>query len=959
MPVDTHWGYVMHGLKSFVPVIALLVLLSSGPGLFGQPPAGPAAVAQTGTATNSKLSGTVKDPTGAVMKAVDVAVLQGTTVVKAAKTDAEGLFSFSIPVGQYQLIVATPDFKPQTQPIRVVANMPALEITLSLAGITSVVEVTADSRTQLIIDASQSLDATVLTQDQINDLPDDQDALLEYLQLLAGGGGNAQLIIDGFEGGRLPTRDQIAQIIIEPNSFNANGTGPRITVVSRVPGGTRWDGNASFNYRDSALNARNPGAANKPPMHQTVVSVREGGPVIKGKLAMSVNASKEQSESGNSSIHAVTPDGPVNTAYVSPSTYDSLGVSGTWYKSKTNTLNFNLSFNRNKNLNSGIGGFTLIERASDSFSHGYNFQIADNKTLSSKMTNTFQFRMNRNNNRSQPRTNAVAINVLDAFNGGGAQNHSDSHNASYNLQDTLRWTPNAKWNLQFSLNANYQRNSNLSENNYLGTFTFSSLADYLAGHALSFRQTSGNPLARTEQFDANTSFQITYRIKQTMSFSAGAQYALQTHFNDYNNVSPTMQFQAQVKKRTVISGGARLSYPNVPFGLSYYEQLIRGDGTIRQFNTEISNPSYPDPFAGGVSAITTGTGSTLQRKDKNLTSPYAINSQISLTETLPKNWRISTNFNFTRQVHQIRNRNINAPYPGTPLDPLLLTRDQIDMLKPFYPLVSRINQFESTGNSLQKNFNFNVQLPSTKKYFKTQFAGQLQYGYGWGADDNGAQNPYNVRADWASNDQRHRFQGTIQIRPPWIGSFSINGNANSGRVYSVTTGKDDNLDQSINDRPAGVPRNSMRGAGGYTLNLNYNSPNLSLHRKKPEPKAATPAPAGTAASSAANTNAQIDALIQSALAAGLPASALQQIIAQASANPALLASVLGSTPAASTNQKPPSLMRPRVYITVNIQNVLNHTRVNGYSGVITSPLFGKPTGWGSGRSIYFTINEQF
>jgi len=949
---------LMKKLRAFFVAAGWLAVFASGPSLLGQPPAGPAAVAQTGTATNPKLSGTVKDPTGSVMIGVDVALLQGTNVVKAGKTDSEGLFSFNIPVGQYQLVVTTPDFKTHVQALRVVANMPSLAITLSLEGITSVVEVTADSRTQLLIDASQSLDATVLTQDQINDLPDDQDALLEYLQMLAGGAGNAQLIIDGFEGGRLPTRDQIAQIIIEPNSFNANGTGPRITVVSRVPGGTRWDGNASFNYRDAALNARNPGAANKPPMHQSVVSVREGGPVIKGKLTLSINASKEQSESGNGSIRAVTPDGPVNTGFVSPSTYDSIGFSSQWYKSKTNSLNFNLNFNRNKNLNSGIGGFTLMERASDSFSHGFNFQIADNKTISSKMTNTFQFRMNRNSNRTQPRTIAVAINVIDAFNRGGAQNHSESHSANYGLNETLRWTPNAKWNLQFSLIANYQRNSNLSENNYLGTFTFSSLADYLADHPVTFTQTSGNPLAMTEQFDANTSFQVTYRIKSTMSFSAGAQYGLQTHFNDYNNVSPTMQFQAQVKKRTIISWGARLTYPTVPFSLGYYEQLIRGDGTTRQFNTVISNPSYPDPFVDGVNGVTTGSGGSLQRKDKNLTSPYSINSQISLTETLPHNWRFTTNFNFTRQVHSIRNRNVNAPFPGIPLDPSL-TRDEIDMLRPFFPLVSRINQFESTGNSLQKTFNFTVQLPSTKKFMKTQFSGQVQYGLTWSADDNSVQNPYNIRADWARNDQRQRVQGTLSVRPPWIGSFSFNGNANSGRAYSITTGKDDNFDQSINDRPAGVPRNSLRGPGAWTLNLNYSSPNLSLHRKKPEPKAAATS-AGVAAVPASTANPQIDALVQSALAAGIPMASIQQLITTASANPALLASITGTgTGTATPAQKPPSLMHPRVYITVNVQNLLNHTRVNGYSGVITSPLFGKPTGFGAGRSIYFTINEQF
>src|SRR4029078_2076621 len=131
-----------------------------------------------------------------------------------------------------------------------------------------------------------------------------------------------------------------------------------------------------------------------------------------------------------------------------------------------------------------------------------------------------------------------------------------------------------------------------------------------------------------------------------------------------------------------------------------------------------------------------------------------------------KSWRVNTSFNATRQVHQMRNRNINAPYPGTPLntgkpqDPVL-TPEEINLLHPFYPLVGRINQFESVGNSLQKNLNIQVQIPTLKTYKKTQIGGNLQYTLSWQEDDNQAQNPYNVRADWARNDQRQRLNGTF------------------------------------------------------------------------------------------------------------------------------------------------------------------------------------------------------
>ena len=483
----------------------------------------------------------------------------------------------------------------------------------------------------------------------------------------------------------------------------------------------------SFQYRDSALNARTPHAENKPPSRRSVISTSYNGPVIKGKLGMTVNLSKEQSESGNNSLHAITPTGPVNTAFVSPSTYDNLYLSQNWYFSTTHTLLNSIGYNRSTNANQGIGGFTLPERASDGKNHGWNMQLSDNKTISPKMTNTFQFRMNFNRSRTTPRTNAVAINVLDAFNGGGAQNLSESRTSSFNLTDNLRWTPRPKWNLQFSFNANRQTNYNLSENNYLGAFTFSSLEDYLAGRALQFTQTFGNPLAETALSYANVAFQATYRIKPTMSFSTGAQYGIQSHLKDYNNISPTAQFQVQAKKRSIISLGARLTYPTIGFPLFYYEQLIRGDGTTRQFNTVISNPTYPDPFAGGATVTTTGVGSSRQLRDEHLVAPYTINTQLSLNESLPKNWRVTTTFSVSRQVHQIRTRNINAPFPGTPLDPTL-TLDQINLLRPFYPNVARLNKYESVGNVLSKTVNFLVQIPATKKILKTQISGTFQYG---------------------------------------------------------------------------------------------------------------------------------------------------------------------------------------------------------------------------------------
>src|SRR5207249_6802573 len=135
--------------------------------------------------------------------------------------------------GDYRVEVSAPDFNTYRQTVRLAANTPPLAVTLSLAVVETIVEV-KDEANSINVSLDSSLGNTTLSNDQLQDLPDNEDDLAAYLQSLAGARGgaeqNANFIIDGFNGGRLPPRDQIAQIIIENNPFSAEagGDGPRI-----------------------------------------------------------------------------------------------------------------------------------------------------------------------------------------------------------------------------------------------------------------------------------------------------------------------------------------------------------------------------------------------------------------------------------------------------------------------------------------------------------------------------------------------------------------------------------------------------------------------------------------------------------------------------------------------------------------------------------------------------------
>jgi hypothetical protein len=80
-------------------------------------------------------------------------------------------------------------------------------------------------------------------------------------------------------------------------------------------------------------------------------------------------------------------------------------------------------------------------------------------------------------------------------------------------------------------------------------------------------------------------------------------------------------------------------------------------------------------------------------------------------------------------------------------------------------------------------------------------------------------NNFNLRADRgpSASDFRHLISGFISKRLPAGFAISSVFQATSALPYNITTGFDDNGDTVINDRPAGVGRNSARGASRWEI----------------------------------------------------------------------------------------------------------------------------------------------
>jgi hypothetical protein len=108
---------------------------------------------------------------------------------------------------------------------------------------------------------------------------------------------------------------------------------------------------------------------------------------------------------------------------------------------------------------------------------------------------------------------------------------------------------------------------------------------------------------------------------------------------------------------------------------------------------------------------------------------------------------------------------------------------------------------------LSKSDNFTIGMrDQLRGKIQAQIFGSYTLGYTKN-NTNGAfslpVNSYDMTSEWGRSpqDTRHRFNTGMQIRMPWNVSTTTQVNWNSSRPYNITTGQDCNADNSINDRP--------------------------------------------------------------------------------------------------------------------------------------------------------------
>jgi Carboxypeptidase regulatory-like domain len=871
-------------MKTIVFLLALAV---------GAAGAAPAAAQPRPTGT---LRVVVRDPSGAVIPNA-VVVVKGNepatqdVIVPAVSSDGEGVATVvNVPLGRYSVAATFPGFESRAlTDVRVRAGENRREVTLPIEKVAESVAVGRDPATAASDPKSERF-SNVLSKDQIDALPDDPDEMEKVLKDMAGPG--ATIRMDGFRGGKLPPKSQIRSIRFSSAMFSAenHSAGHTFVDISTQPGLGPMRGSMDVSFRSDTLNARNAFQSVKGPEQTQQYNLNLSGTLRKERTSFSLSAGGA-SLYDSAYINAAVPGRLVNAPVLRPSDRTNFNLRVDHALNKAHSLRGSFQQNDNDLRNLGIGNFDLEDRAYGRTSGDSLLRLSESGPWARLWFAESRLQIRRATTDSISGFETPTIRVLDAFTSGGAQQDGGRRGTELEYATDVDY---AKKGHAFRMGTLVEGGVYRSDarTNYLGTYTFTSLADFNAGRPANYTRRVGDPLVEYSQWQGAFYAQDDWRARKNLTVNVGVREELQTHLSDHWNLAPRggITWSPFKNGKTTIRAGGGLFYEWLE--ADTYEQTLRVDGT-RQRDLVIVNPGYPDPLAGGASQQVLPPSKYLLAGD--LVIPKRALGLVALTQQVSQNFGLNLSYSHTNGWDRFRGRNINAPLDGVRPDPAL----------------GNITQVESTAklrvDSMTAGLNLNIPKRRTFLFANYQFNRQL-------SDADGPfslpANSYDLAAEWArvGGIPRHIASAVMNTSLTKAVRVGVSTSARSGAPYNLTTGFDGNGDTVFNDRPAGVARNSLTGHPFFDVAARVTYA-FGFGEKPPSTSAGGP----------------------------------QMIMIRGGGGAGDLLGAMGGGGAENK--------RIRLELFASASNLLNNVNPMGYSGVMTSPFFGQATAAAPARKI--------
>ena len=832
---------------SFLPALILLALgialARHAEGQAAQP--APAQTLQTPASAQSTTTGTLRghitDPTGALIPGAKVTIATSAgTAVTSATADASGAYSVSgLAPGGYIVNATCDGFAPFTSPtIELTAGQSKrVDIAMAIEVAQQSVTVTDDTP-QVNIDASGNSNAIVLKGKDLDALSDDPDELSSELSALAGpsaGPNGGQIYIDGFTGGQLPPKSAIREIRINQNPFSAEfdklGYG-RIEILTK-PGTDKLHGQFLAQGNDDSFNTANPFTKVIPAYHSLQFSGNLNGALSKwASFFISVDQRNNQNDSIYTLLEApVTGTSPypfevgtISGGLFSPQTRTNVAPRIDLQLGSKNTVTARYQFYRNSNTGN-ITSTSLPSQSTTQTSTESTVQLSDSFIVNEHIVNETRFQYLRDYSSTTPASTAPQVSIPQTFTGGGATDQtSTDHTNHYELQNLTTMSIGAHA-IKFGTRVRDNSDANTSDDDFNGSFTFNSVADYVGALNLEagvpcpagtttpvfcgttnaptkLSYASGAPNARANVFDAAVFFQDDWKANRNLTLSGGLRWESQNHISDHDDWAPRISFayaldghKDKKQAKTVLRGGYGIFYDRLQIADLLSTERYNG-GPNSQTQTTISNPTcFNSTNLNNINLSTCGVGSastsTIDTVSPSFHAPTTQQAGASLERQLTKTTTLTLTYLHSFGTHQLVTRDSNAYLPD--ISPA--TRPD--------PNLGIVDQYYSEAVFKQNQMIVNVNARISPKLSIVGFY-NLTAANSDGGAGNAVSNSYNLSQDYgrASFASRNMVFMLANYTGPWALRFNPFLIAQSGKPYNITTTNDLTGDNFFNNRPS-------------------------------------------------------------------------------------------------------------------------------------------------------------
>ena len=941
-----------------------------------------ALVATTAAAQTASLRGQVSDQNGAIVVGAKVTVHGQTT--RTTTTDSGGSYSFAnLPAGGYTIEASAPSLVlPEPIKITLTAGVQVLNLQLTVFIPEQNITVQENHRPVVSTDAAANASAQVLRGEDLDALGDSPEDLQEALLALAGpsaGPSGGQIFIDGFSGGQLPSKNSIREIRINQNPFSPEydklGFG-RIEILTK-PGSGKFGGSAYYNFQNDALNSRNPYASQKAPFRLHEYGGNNTGPINK-RSSFFLDVRRDDIDNG-AIVNAVVLDPITLTPIaftatpVTPQKRFGITPRIDYQINQKHTLVARYAFTHSDINNAGIGGFNLSSRAVELLNNSHTLQLTETTVINNTTINETRFQFSHFANETLPNSAAAALLVLGSFNGGGAQTgHATSSQYSFELQNNTS-VAHGQHFWRFGARMRDDKVTNVSPQNFGGTFTFSggntlapvvidptsctlpvnptlasitSIEKYrrtlifqqlgcsatqirlLGGGATQFTISAGEPSISGSQFDIGLFVSDDWRISPALTFNYGLRYETQSNIHDWRDFAPRLALawapgaNGQTRQlKTVVRAGFGVFYDR--FALANTLTASRYNGVVQQ-QYVVTNPDF-FPTVPPIQVIAAfQTPQTIQQISSTVRAPYIMQSAVSVERQLPHNTTLAITYANAHGLHLLRSQDVNAPLPGT-FNPLVPGSGVYPLGRP-----GAVFQMETSGL-----YNQNQLIAFLNSRYSRNLSFSAAYVLNYARSDTDGlgtfpAKPYDFTGEYgpAATDVRHRLTFNGAINTKWNIRLSPFVVIQSGPPFDITIGRDLYGTTLFNARPGIATDPTKPGLIQTTYGLI--DPNPALNQ-----------PTLTRNFGRGPGQLMVNLRVQKIFEFGNGENSGAASTGQPGSGPR------GGTPGVFTPAGGPggaaSNSGPHRYslsISMSIRNIINHTNPGPIIGNITSPLFG-------------------